>query len=83
VIELARSLGYEVIERRITRDEVYIADEAFFTGTAAEVTPVRELDFRIIGEGRRGPLTTLLQKAYFDVVNGRDPKFAKYLTYIQ
>ncbi|MGD9596038.1 branched-chain amino acid transaminase [Wolinella succinogenes] len=83
VIELARNLGYEVIERRITRDEVYIADEAFFTGTAAEVTPVRELDFRIIGEGRRGPLTTLLQKAYFDVVNGRDPKFAKYLTYIQ
>ncbi|NLU34386.1 MAG: branched-chain amino acid transaminase [Wolinella succinogenes] len=83
VIELARSLGYEVIERRITRDEVYIADEAFFTGTAAEVTPVRELDFRIIGEGRRGPLTTLLQKTYFDVVNGRDPKFAKYLTYIQ
>ncbi|CAE09260.1 branched-chain amino acid transaminase [Wolinella succinogenes] len=83
VIELARSLGYEVIERRITRDEVYIADEAFFTGTAAEVTPVRELDFRIIGEGRRGPLTTLLQKTYFDVVNGRDPKFAKYLAYIQ
>lgn len=72
-----------MIERRITRDEVYIADEAFFTGTAAEVTPVRELDFRIIGEGRRGPLTTLLQKTYFDVVNGRDPKFAKYLAYIQ
>lgn len=82
VIELAQSLGYEVIERRITRDEVYIADEAFFTGTAAEVTPVRELDFRVIGEGKRGAITTVLQNAYFDVVHGKNPNFAKYLTYI-
>lgn len=82
VIELAQSLGYEVIERRITRDEVYIADEAFFTGTAAEVTPVRELDFRVIGEGKRGAITTVLQNAYFDVVHGKNPSFAKYLTYI-
>lgn len=82
VIELAQSLGYEVIERRITRDEVYIADEAFFTGTAAEVTPVRELDFRVIGEGKRGAITTVLQNAYFDVVHGKNPNFAKYLTYV-
>ncbi|MGP1450862.1 MAG: branched-chain amino acid transaminase [Wolinella sp.] len=82
VIELARSMGYTVLERRITRDEVYIADEAFFTGTAAEVTPVRELDFRTIGAGKRGEITQKLQSAYFDVVYGRNPDFNKYLTYI-
>ncbi|HET8706058.1 MAG TPA: branched-chain amino acid transaminase [Pseudomonadales bacterium] len=68
---LAEKLGYEIIEKRITRDEVYIADEAFFTGTAAEVTPIRELDGRQIGIGKRGPITTEFQKAYFDLVNGR------------
>lgn len=82
VTEIARNLGYEVIERRITRDEVYAADEAFFTGTAAEVTPIRELDFRIIGEGKRGKITHKLQEAYFDVVYGRNPAFSKYLTYV-
>ncbi|WP_457596567.1 branched-chain amino acid transaminase [Hydrogenimonas sp.] len=82
VIELARKMGYTVEFRRITRDEVYVADEAFFTGTAAEVTPVREVDARIIGEGKRGPVTEALQKAYFDVVYGRDEDFEHYLTYI-
>jgi branched-chain amino acid aminotransferase len=71
VIELAEEMGYEVIEKRITRDEVYIADEAFFTGTAAEVTPIREVDNRPIGSGSRGPVTERLQKRYFDLVHGR------------
>lgn len=69
--ELAKELGYEVKERRITRDEVYIADEAFFTGTAAEVVPIRSLDNRTIGSGRRGPITEKLQSMYFDQVKGR------------
>ncbi len=71
IITLAREQGYEVVEKRITRDEVYIADEAFFTGTAAEVTPIRELDNRAIGSGTRGPVTEKLQRLYFDVVHGR------------
>ena len=71
VIQLADELGYKVVEKRITRDEVYIADEAFFTGTAAEVTPVREIDNRAIGGGSRGPITEQLQKRYFDLVHGR------------
>ncbi|MCF6201309.1 MAG: branched-chain amino acid transaminase [Hydrogenimonas sp.] len=82
VIELAEKLGYTVEFRRITRDEVYIADEAFFTGTAAEVTPVREVDARVIGEGKRGPVTEHLQREYFDVVYGRNSDFNHYLTYI-
>lgn len=82
VIELAEKLGYSVEHRRITRDEVYIADEAFFTGTAAEVTPVREVDGRIIGEGHRGPITEHLQREYFDVVYGRNKDFEHYLTHI-
>ena len=82
VIMLAKERGYEVIERRITRDEVYIADEAFFTGTAAEVTPIRELDGRVIGCGARGSITKELQDAYFDVVYGRDSKHQNLLTYI-
>ncbi len=82
VIELAEKLGYTVEFRRITRDEVYICDEAFFTGTAAEVTPVREVDARVIGEGRRGPVTERLQREYFDVVYGRNRDFEHYLTYI-
>jgi branched-chain amino acid aminotransferase len=71
VIELAEAMGYKVVEKRITRDEVYIADEAFFTGTAAEVTPIREVDNRAIGSGARGPITERLQKRYFDLVHGR------------
>lgn len=71
VIALAEEMGYQVIEKRITRDEVYIADEAFFTGTAAEVTPIREVDNRAIGSGSRGPITERLQKTYFDLVHGR------------
>ena len=71
VIALAAELGLEVRTRRLTRDDIYIADEAFFTGTAAEVTPIRELDNRTIGEGRRGPITSKLQAKFFDVVNAR------------
>ena len=77
---LARELGYSVISKRITRDDVYIADEAFFTGTAAEVTPIRELDSRQIGAGHRGPITTQIQSLFFDVVNGKVPAHANWLT---
>jgi branched-chain amino acid aminotransferase len=80
VIQLAADLGYEVAARRITRDDLYIADEAFFTGTAAEVTPIREVDGRQIGAGRRGPVTTKIQKAFFDLVNGRNKRYAQWLT---
>jgi branched-chain amino acid aminotransferase len=82
VIDLAKDMGIEVVRRRITRDEVYIADEAFFTGTAAEVTPIREVDARIIGCGSRGAMTEKLQAAYFDAVAGRNPKYIKHLTYV-
>ena len=80
VMQIIREMGLEVIEKRITRDEVYIADEAFFTGTAAEVTPIRELDRRQIGEGCRGPITTEIQKRYFDIVNGRDANHLDWCT---
>ena len=79
---LAAEAGYTVKEKRITRDEVYVADEAFFTGTAAEVTPIREVDGRMIGSGTRGPLTTQLQKTYFDLVHGRHPKHRDWLTLV-
>ncbi|SFF47851.1 branched chain amino acid aminotransferase apoenzyme [Fontimonas thermophila] len=82
VMQLARDLGYEVRERRITRDEVYVCDEAFFTGTAAEVTPIREIDNRPIGSGSRGPITERLQKAYLDVVRGRSERYAHWLTHV-
>ena len=82
VIILAQELGLTVKEKRITRDEVYIADEVFFTGTAAEVTPVRELDGRMIGDGVRGPVTTQLQTHYFDLVHGRSTEHADWLAYI-
>jgi len=82
VIQLAEEEGYKVREKRITRDEVYVADEAFFTGTAAEVTPIRELDGRVIGCGSRGPVTEKLQKKYFDVVHGRSPEHADWLTIV-
>ena len=80
IIQLAGEIGLEVIEKRITRDEVYIADEAFFTGTAAEVTPIRELDNRTIGSGTRGPITARLQALYFDCVHGRAPAHTDWLT---
>jgi len=82
VIALAGELGYQVISKRLTRDDVYIADEAFFTGTAAEVTPIRELDNRVIGEGRRGPVTTRIQSLFFDLVNGRLPAHEDWLAYV-
>ena len=80
IFAIAKDLGLEIKEKRITRDEVYIADEAFFTGTAAEVTPIRELDRIEIGAGSRGPITEKIQSAFFDIVNGRNPKYAEWLT---
>ena len=82
VMRLAEELGLKVQVRRITRDEVYIADEAFFSGTAAEITPIRELDGRPIGKGTRGPITEKLQTLYFDVVHGRRPQRASWLTLV-
>ena len=82
VITLATEAGLTVREKRITRDEVYIADEAFFTGTAAEVTPIRELDRIEIGQGSRGPITEKVQTAFFDIVNGKNPKYAHWLTLV-
>lgn len=80
IMQLAAEAGISVREKRITRDEIYIADEAFFTGTAAEVTPIRELDQRQIGSGSRGPITEQLQSKYFDIVHGRLPEYADWLT---
>jgi branched-chain amino acid aminotransferase len=82
VIELAADKGIPIEQRPITRDDLYVADEVFLTGTAAEVTPVREVDRRSIGEGGRGPITKLLQEAFFDVVAGREPKYQRWLTYL-
>ena len=79
---LAKDLGLSLITRRLTRDDVYIADEAFFTGTAAEVTPIRELDGRVIGAGKRGPVTEKLQSAFFDIVSGRSEKYNDWLAYV-
>ncbi|UTF61679.1 branched-chain amino acid transaminase [Gilvimarinus sp. DA14] len=79
IFTLAAECGYTVKEKRITRDEVYVADEVFFTGTAAEVLPIRELDGRVIGEGKRGPITTELQSLYFDAVKGRLPQHKAWL----
>ncbi len=83
IMALASDIGVEVKEKRITRDEVYIADEAFFTGTAAEVTPIRELDGRSIGCGSRGPITEKLQTMYFDLVHGRIEKYNDWLTVVK
>ncbi|PCI17280.1 MAG: branched chain amino acid aminotransferase, partial [Piscirickettsiaceae bacterium] len=82
IFQLAEECNLQVIEKRITRDEVYVADEAFFTGTAAEVTPIREVDDRTIGNGGRGPITERLQTLYFDAVHGRSPKHSGWLTQI-
>ncbi|MCZ6889223.1 MAG: branched-chain amino acid transaminase [Gammaproteobacteria bacterium] len=83
ILVFAQEMGLEVRERRITRDEVYIADEAFFTGTAAEVLPIRELDGRMIGNGKRGPITGSLQSRYFDQVRGRRDEHARWHTPVQ
>jgi branched-chain amino acid aminotransferase len=80
VITLAGEIGHTVSSKRITRDDLYIAEEAFFTGTAAEVTPIREVDGRTIGEGKRGPITTRLQQMFFDCVNGKSEKHRDWLT---
>ncbi len=82
VIQLARDIGLEVTSKRMTRDDIYIADEAFFTGTAAEVTPIRELDNRAIGNGARGEITAKLQSMFFDVVNARDEKHLSWLSFV-
>jgi branched-chain amino acid aminotransferase len=79
VFAICQDLGLKLIEKRITRDEVYIADEAFFTGTAAEVTPIRELDRVSLGSGSRGPITEKIQSAFFDIVNGRNAKYGEWL----
>ncbi len=83
IMQLARDKGYTVKERRITRDEVYIADEAFFTGTAAEVLPIRQLDGRLVGSGQRGPITRELQSLYFDVVHGRQTPYRSWLAPVE
>jgi len=83
IFRLAADRSLEIVEKRITRDEVYLADEAFFTGTAAEVTPIAELDNRAIGSGSRGPVTESLQADYFDLVHGRNEKYLEMLTYVK
>ncbi len=82
IFHIAADLGYEVIQKRLTRDELYIADELFFTGTAAEVTPIREYDRIQIGAGERGPITTKIQAAFFDIVSGKNPKYSKWLAHV-
>jgi len=82
VMHIAKDLGIEVVQKRITRDEIYIADEAFFTGTAAEVTPIRELDRVSLGSGARGPMTERVQQAFFDIVNGRNAQYSHWLTHV-
>jgi len=82
VLALCADLGMPTRQERFTRDEVYLADEAFFTGTAAEVTPIRELDDRRIGDGRPGPITTRLQELFFRVVHGREPRYTHWLAYV-
>jgi branched-chain amino acid aminotransferase len=82
IITLARDFGIPTVEQRFTRDEIYICDEAFFTGTAAEVTPIRELDNRTIGKGKAGPVTRKLQAAFFDIVKGKNARYESWLTYV-
>jgi branched-chain amino acid aminotransferase len=82
VIELAKERNIPVVEERFTRDEMYVADEVFVTGTAAELTPVREIDNRKIGNGKPGPITIALQKTFFSIVHGEDPSHVSWLTRI-
>lgn len=83
IMKIAADQKIRVVEERFTRDEMYIADEAFFTGTAAEVTPVRELDGRIIGTGRPGPITRKIQSIFFDIVKGKNKKYDSWLTKVK
>ena len=80
IVQIALDKGIEVVEQPFTRDELYIADEAFLTGTAAEVTPIREVDDRVIGSGTRGPVTRTIQSTYFDAVRGQEGKYEHWLT---
>jgi branched-chain amino acid aminotransferase len=80
--QIAKDLGMRVVEREVLRDELYLADEVFFTGTAAEVTPIREIDGRTIGDGKRGPITERLQEKFFEIVHGKDSAYVSWLTYI-
>ena len=80
VIKIARDMGYEVVEQNFARSELYFADELFFTGTAAEVTPIREVDRRAVGDGEPGPITRALQTKFLDVVNGKEKNYAKWLS---
>jgi branched-chain amino acid aminotransferase len=82
ILTMAQDLGIPVKEEIFSRDELYLANEAFLTGTAAEVTPIREVDGRVIGPGKPGPITLKLQTAFFDVVLGQDPRYRDWLTYI-
>ena len=82
VITIANDKGMKVIEQKFTRDELYVADEAFFTGTAAEITPIREVDDRKIGEGKRGPITETIQSTFFDAVQGKEEKYKEWLSYV-
>jgi len=82
VKQIARDFGTRVVEREVLREELFIADEVFFTGTAAEVTPVREIDGRVIGEGTRGPITEKIQAKFFEIVRGKDLNYVKWLTYV-
>jgi branched-chain amino acid aminotransferase len=82
IIELAKAEGVPIVEQSFTRDELYVADEVFFCGTAAEITPIREIDNRQIGIGKPGPFTKKLAQGYHDIVTGRNPKYSHWLTYI-
>jgi branched-chain amino acid aminotransferase len=82
VLMIAADLGIEVIQKRITRDECYIADEMFFSGTAAEITPIREIDRITVGQGVRGPITEKIQKSFFNITSGKNPKYVNWLTQI-
>ena len=82
MIEVAKRCGYAVEESPVTRDDLYVADEIFLTGTAAEVTPIREIDYRTIGEGKRGPITEELQTAFFDIVTGKDARYDHWRSFL-
>jgi len=82
VIKIAKDMGIEFLEKNLLREDIFMADEAFFTGTAAEVTPIREVDGRIIGNGSRGPITEKIQKKFFDIVRGKDEKYKKWLDFV-
>jgi branched-chain amino acid aminotransferase len=82
VKQIAKDFGIRIVEREVLREELFLADEAFFTGTAAEITPIREIDGRIIGEGRRGPITEKIQSKFFEIVHGKDPAYEKWLTFV-